>query len=110
MNFPCVYVIDKFGLRWAIVLGITSTTVGLWMRTLINVNFMFLVAGQIIMALAQPLTYNAPALVTTNWFPQHERPIATMAGTQMGNFGIFIGFLLPSIFIDSYSKGQVLTE
>ena len=110
MNFPCVYVIEKYGLRWAIVGGIVTTTVGLWMRTLLNVNFMFLAAGQIIMALGQPLMYNAPALVTTNWFPQRERPVATMAGTQMTIFGVFIGFLLPSIFIDSYSADQVLTE
>ena len=110
MNFPCVYVIDKWGLRIAIIGGIASTALGLWVRTFLNYSFYMALIGNIIMALGQPLLYNAPALVTTNWFPQHERPMATMVGTQMNIFGIFIGFLLPSIFLDSYSEGQVLTD
>ena len=55
------------------------------------------------MALGQPLLYNSPAKVTSNWFRQKERAMATMIGTQMAIFGIFIGYLLPSIFVDSYN-------
>ena len=51
MNFPCVYVIEKFGLRMGIIGGIVSTTVGLWLRCLINQSFWFAMLGQIIMAL-----------------------------------------------------------
>jgi fucose permease len=36
MNFPCVYVLETYGLRWGVLLGIVSTAVGLWMRCLIN--------------------------------------------------------------------------
>ena len=43
--------------------------------------------------------------MTTNWFPDSERSIATMIGTQMNVFGVFVGFLLPGIFMDSYEKG-----
>ena len=110
MNFPCVYVIEKFGLRWGIIGGIASTALGLWVRTLLNHDFMYALIGNIIMALGQPLLYNSPAQVTTNWFPKHERPMATMVGTQMNVLGIFIGFLLPSIFLDSYTDGQTLNE
>lgn len=62
------------------------------------------------MALGQPLLYNSPAKVTTNWFPKAERPMATMVGTQTNIFGIFIGFLLPSFFINSYSNSAQLTD
>ena len=61
------------------------------------------------MAIGQPFLYNAPAKVTSNWFPQKERPMATMAGTQMNIFGIFIGFLLPGFFVDTYSDDVILT-
>ena len=54
------------------------------------------------MAIGQPFLYNSPALVTTNWFPQNERSVATMVGTQMNVFGVLLGFLLPMIFIDNY--------
>ena len=50
--------------------------------------------------------YNSPALVTTNWFPDNERSIATMVGTQMNVFGVLVGFLLPGIFMDPYESGD----
>lgn len=34
--------------------------------------------------------------------------MATMVGTQMNILGIFIGFLLPRIFVDEYSEDVVL--
>ena len=80
-NFPCVYIIDRWGLRTGILVGIITMVVGMWVRTLINYDFRFALAGNVIMALGQPLIYNAPAHVTTNWFPEGERPVATMVGT-----------------------------
>lgn len=80
MNFPCVYVVEKYGLRWGVIGGIVSTAVGLWIRCLINYSFIFALIGQTVIALGQPLLYNSPAKVTTNWFPQKERPVATMVG------------------------------
>lgn len=68
MNFPCVYVVEKYGLRWGVVSGIIITTIGLWIRVFINESFYAALVGQIIMALGQPLLYNSPAKVTTNWF------------------------------------------
>ena len=62
------------------------------------------------MALGQPFLYNAPGKVTSNWFPQKERPLATMIGTQANVFGNFLGFLLPGFFVDTYSDDTVLTE
>lgn len=110
MNFPCVYVLEVYGLRMGVILGIVSTAIGLWCRTLINVSFSYALLGNIIMALGQPFLYNAPGKVTSNWFPQKERPLATMIGTQANISGIFLGFLLPGFFVDPYSDATVLTE
>ena len=110
MNFPCVYIVENYGLRWGVIGGIVSTTLGLWIRCFINQSFFFALLGNTIMAIGQPLLYNSPAKVTTNWFPRNERPMATMVGTQMNIFGIFIGFMLPSFFIDSYSSPNQLTD
>lgn len=35
-NFPCVFVIEKYGLRMGVIGGIASTCLGLWVRTLVN--------------------------------------------------------------------------
>ena len=104
VNFPSVYVVDKYGLRMGTIFGIVLSTVGLWVRCFVNQNFYTLLVGQILMGIGQPFLYNAPALVTTNWFPQKERSVATMVGTQMNVFGVLLGFLLPMIFIDPYKE------
>lgn len=36
--------------------------------------------------------------------------MATMVGTQMNILGIFVGFLLPGIFVDEYSEDVILTD
>ena len=110
MNFPSVYVVERWGLRVGTVVGISITTFGLWLRCLVNVNFYTLLMGQITMAIGQPFLYNAPALVTSNWFPQKERSIATMVGVTMNLFGVFVGFLLPMIFIEDYEEGDHLSK
>mmetsp|Transcript_22949 Transcript_22949/g.28481 ORF Transcript_22949/g.28481 Transcript_22949/m.28481 type:complete len:127 (+) Transcript_22949:114-494(+) len=51
MNFPCVYITDRYGLRWGVIGGIASTAIGLWIRCLLNVHFSFALIGQVIMAL-----------------------------------------------------------
>ena len=44
-NFPSVYVLDKFGLRNGVIVGILLTAVGLWIRCLINYNFVWCIIG-----------------------------------------------------------------
>ncbi len=45
MNFPSTYILDKYGLRIGICIGIVFTTVGLWMRCLVNSSFWWVVMG-----------------------------------------------------------------
>ena len=33
-----------------------------------------------------------------------------MIGTQMNVFGVLLGYLLPVLFVDSYTEGEALTE
>ena len=105
MNFPCVYVVEKWGLRTGCLYGIAFTALGLWIRTLINYSIVFALIGNIIMALCHPLLYNSPTKVTTNWFPMNERPVATMFGACMNIFGVFISFLIPKVFLDPFTDG-----
>ena len=51
VNFLSVVVLDKWGLRWGITLGMSLTTLGLWLRTLINYSFTYVIIGQTIMAI-----------------------------------------------------------
>ena len=110
MNLPSVYALDKYGLRTGVFLGIILTTLGLWVRCLINQSFLTVIVGQTICAIANPLLFNAPTKVTSSWFSDAERPYATMIGTSANVFGVSLGFLLPSLFIDKYEAELVYTE
>ena len=45
MNFPSVFALDKYGLKIGVCLGIVLTTVGLWLRCLINESFWMVIVG-----------------------------------------------------------------
>ena len=51
MNFPCVYVTERHGLRTGVILGVVITALGLWTRCLVNVSFSYCLLGNIIMAI-----------------------------------------------------------
>ena len=59
------------------------------------------------MASAQIFIYNSPAKLTTNWFPETERSIATTIGTSSNIFGVLLGFALPAIFVDNYNSDKI---
>ena len=50
-NFPSVYIVNNYGLRAATIFGIGLTTIGYWLRCLINNNFYTCLFGQTFMAI-----------------------------------------------------------
>jgi len=51
MNFPSTYVLDTYGLRVGLTIGMIVFTLGLWVRCLINYSFWYVVIGQTILAI-----------------------------------------------------------
>lgn len=51
VNFPSTYILDRYGLRCDVTIGFLLSTIGLWLRCLINYNFWFVIAGQTLLAL-----------------------------------------------------------
>jgi hypothetical protein len=52
INFLSVTALDKWGLRYGIIIGIVLTVLGLWLRCLINYSFSTVVIGQTVLAIA----------------------------------------------------------
>jgi len=51
MNFPSIFVLDDYGLRWGVTIGTILTIIGLWLRTLVNTSengFIWVIVGQIL--------------------------------------------------------------
>lgn len=101
MYFPSVHVLDSWGLRKGITLGISLTVLGLWVRCLVNQSFFFAILGQAISATGQPFLFNAFALLSLNWFPKRERIMSTAMCAYSGTFGGGLGSFLPSLFFSS---------
>jgi MFS family permease len=110
MYWPVVLVTDKYGLRTTLLIGICGTAFGCVLRVLVNIGFYWAMIGQFFMASAQIFIYNSPAKLTTNWFPENERSMATMVGTSSNIFGVLLGFALPAIFISNYNADKDYTE
>lgn len=81
VNYPSSYIIDRSGLRIAVLIGMTFTVLGMLVKCAVNVNFAFIIVGQFIAACGQPLLAIAPAKLSTQWFGQNERIIATTIAT-----------------------------
>jgi MFS family permease len=102
VNFFAVKILDTLGVRFGALIGCVLTTVGISLQCLINENIIWAVLGHMIIALAWPFLWNATALVTSNMFKKEiEQKIATLIGTSVNATGAFLGFLIPTLLIDS---------
>ena len=99
VNFPSVFALDKWGLKYGVLIGIVLTNIGLWLRCLINYSFMWVIIGQTVLAIAQPFTYNAPAKLSANWFGDRERLYSTSVAVNANTLGIAIGYFVPVLFV-----------
>jgi len=110
LNFFSVKALDKYGLRVGVLWGIVGTCIGLWIKCFVNYSFAFVIVGQTFCAISCPFLYNAPAKVTSNWFAEKERAVATMVGTLSSFVGLSLGFVVPVLIISPYYDTQSYTE
>ena len=96
--FPANYLIDAYGIRIPVYVASVTLIIGAWIRLFVNVNFLFVVAGQVIMALGQPFMLSAPAKLAAVWFGDGEKVLATTLGSLAAPMGAVTGFLLPLPF------------
>jgi MFS family permease len=99
MNFPASYILDRYGLRFGLIIGFFIQAVGICFRCFINQEFKWVIFGQTLIALGQPFTYNAPAKLSSEWFQPKHRTTATMVAVNANIIGNLLGFYLPPLFI-----------
>ena len=66
------YIYKRFGVKWAITMGVSFNILCLCFRTLINQSFTLAMAGGILSGIAQPLILNADTEIAANWFGTNE--------------------------------------
>lgn len=96
-SFAASWTLDKYGLAVSVWLGAILNGLGAFVRALGGqspTGFIWLAAGQIIAAAAQPFLLAAPSKLASNWFAQSETGTATSLATLANSCGIAIGYLM----------------
>jgi predicted MFS family arabinose efflux permease len=105
--FPLLYVVlaipaglllDKW-FRSGLILGAVLTAAGALLR--LGDTYHWILAGQIVASIAQPLVLNAVTGITGRYLAEKDRPTGIAAGTASIFAGMVIAFLLSAVLADS---------
>jgi len=66
-------------------------------------NFLWLLAGQALCAMGQPLLVNSTSQMGAEWFPPDERPTAALVSNLMHFIGGSLSFMLPPLVVAEQS-------
>jgi len=112
--FPSVilgsFIVGKFGLRIAFLFASGLIMIGLWIRVLSNIDFLYILLGQSLGGLAMSIFSTNLGKISTTWFAASERPLATTVMTQLNNLGLACGFFLPKFFISDSAIAEKAVE
>ena len=106
LAIPCGLALDRW-FRSALIAGAVLTAVGAAVR-LIGDDFGWLLAGQILASIAQPLVLNAVTGITGRYLKEKDRPTGIAIGTASIFAGMVIAFLLSAIFTTAASLPTML--
>ena len=74
---PGNYIIDKYGLRTAVVINGLFMIIGAWIRCFINYNFWFVVLGNGISGIGLNMILTGSPTVSFHWFSSKNTPLVT---------------------------------
>ncbi|TCM46961.1 MFS transporter [Kribbella sp. VKM Ac-2568] len=98
LAIPAGLILDRW-FRSGLLVGAVLTALGACLR-LIGDDYGWLLAGQIVASVAQPLVLNAVTGITGRYLAEKDRPTGIAAGTASIFAGMVIAFLLAAIFAD----------
>lgn len=107
LAIPCGLVLDRW-FRGGLLAGAVLTALGAVVR-LIGDDFGWLLAGQILASIAQPLVLNAVTGISGRYLSEKDRPTGIAIGTASIFAGMVIAFLLSAVFTTSASIPTMLT-
>lgn len=105
--YPILYFVLAIPVGWlldrrprpTLVTGAVLTAAGGVVRALAPASFEAALAGQILVAIAQPVLLNGLVVVAHQHLPPQRRPAGIALGTVGFFVGIFLGFTTPVLFL-----------
>ncbi|XP_047356936.1 feline leukemia virus subgroup C receptor-related protein 2 isoform X1 [Vespa velutina] len=99
--FPASYLLDRFGLRFAVIVGAVGTALGAWIKVFsVSPDLFWLTfIGHTLVAVSQTFVLSVPARLAAVWFGPDQVSSACSIGVFGNQLGIAIGFLFPPILV-----------
>ncbi|XP_055924917.1 feline leukemia virus subgroup C receptor-related protein 2-like isoform X2 [Argiope bruennichi] len=103
---PANWILEKKGLRFAVLLGSFGTCAGSWVKccSLFSNSFAVVMVGQSIVAASQVFILGIPSQLAGVWFGATEVSRACAIGVFGNQLGIALGFLLPPLIVPNSSN------
>lgn len=108
INFPACWMIDKYGLKWGVGVGVILTGVFGLIRGIFAANFVIVVISQIMCAIGQPFLLNSFTKLASTWFPEKEKATASGLGTIATLIGAIIAMLVPGSLGEEFDIEKLL--
>jgi len=105
---PTGWLIERIGLRKAILIGSTGITLGAVIKcfSCSEDRFYVVILGQIVVSLSEQFIFCVPARIASVWFPDHQVSLATGFGIFGNQCGIALGFLIPQALLDGLESRE----
>ena len=108
VSIPASWVIDTYGIKVAVGIGVVLTGIFGLLRGLAGQNYTLVLIFQILIAIGQPFILNAITTVAARWFPIKERATASGLGSLAMYVGIFLGLILTPYLTIHYGINRML--
>lgn len=110
--FPGSYLLEKLGLRKAVIIGMIGTCAGSWIKVgaVHPDRFWLAFIGQSIVALSQVFVLSVPARLAAVWFGPSQVSSACSIGVFGNQLGIASGFLLPPMIVQNTDDHETTTR
>jgi len=108
VSIPASWIIDTYGIRIGVGIGVIFTAVFGLLRGMVDVNYNLLLISQIGIAIGQPFLLNSITKVAARWFPIKERATASGLGTLAMYIGILTGISLTPFLVNGSGIGGML--
>ena len=105
---PASWVIDTYGIRVAVGIGVVLTGLFGLMRGMVAGSYTLILIAQIGIAVGQPFILNAVTTVAARWFPPDERATAAGLGSLAIYLGILAGMLITPFLVLHLGLGGAL--
>ncbi|HZM13305.1 MAG TPA: MFS transporter [Bacteroidales bacterium] len=100
ISIPASWIIDTYGIRIGVGIGVAFTGVFGLLRGLFSDNYTLVLLSQIGIAIGQPFILNAITKVAARWFPLKERATASGLGTLAMYVGILVAMILTPFLVN----------